>query len=116
MSPDSPTRVLALEERMAAQEGRLADLERRIAELERAAGQQVPWWPVPATDGVQFAGCRVCGRGADGRPDWYVCTRSDCPSAVTCTASAKTPDHLVGRSQSATDMVLGNSSPSQHDR
>ncbi len=115
MDANSPTRVLALEERMAAQEGRLADLERRIAEMERTAAQQVPWtivYPPVSTS----AGCPVCGRGADGKADWYVCTRSDCPSAVTCSVSAKTPDHLVGRSQSATDMVLGNASPSQHDR
>ena len=29
-------------------------------------------------------GCTVCGIGADGKPYGYVCSRSDCPTRVTC--------------------------------
>lgn len=29
-------------------------------------------------------GCRVCGIGADGKAYGYVCSRSDCPTRITC--------------------------------
>jgi hypothetical protein len=29
-------------------------------------------------------GCGVCGIGANGQTMGYVCTRSDCPTRVTC--------------------------------
>lgn len=29
-------------------------------------------------------GCPKCGIGADGKPMGYACTRTDCPTGVTC--------------------------------
>jgi hypothetical protein len=29
-------------------------------------------------------GCPKCGLGADGKATGYACTRSDCPTGVTC--------------------------------
>lgn len=92
-------------DRLVAAETRLADIERRIAALEEATNRLVPhWWPIPAVGGTQIMGCRVCGRGADGKAYGLVCTRSDCPNLVTCFAGThpdsapvgQTPTHLVG--------------------
>jgi hypothetical protein len=33
---------------------------------------------------IKSMGCRVCGRGKDGKPDNFVCSRNDCPSRITC--------------------------------
>jgi hypothetical protein len=29
-------------------------------------------------------GCKVCGIGSDGKPMGYVCSRTDCPTRITC--------------------------------
>ena len=36
----------------------------------------------------QKCGCLVCGIGADGKAYGYVCSRSDCPTRVTCGGAA----------------------------
>lgn len=33
---------------------------------------------------IKSIGCQVCGRGKDGKPDNFVCSRDDCPSRITC--------------------------------
>lgn len=40
----------------------------------------VPWPKVEKTT----MGCQTCGIGSDGRAYGYVCSRSDCPTRVTC--------------------------------
>lgn len=62
---------------------KLAELEARIAQLEYQ--QRVAQWPGSGTDKHWLKGCSTCGLGSDGRPMGYVCNRSDCPTAVTCT-------------------------------
>jgi hypothetical protein len=39
-----------------------------------------PWPKVEKTT----MGCQTCGIGSDGRAYGYVCSRSDCPTRVTC--------------------------------
>lgn len=60
---------------------RLDRIEKLLAELEKRMFPQ-PYFPAPY--GQHTArGCHVCGRGADGKSDWYVCNRSDCPNRIT---------------------------------
>lgn len=55
----------------------LDNLDRRIRLVERMDhGYQNP---------VKQLGCFKCGLGSDGAMG-YVCSRSDCPSRVTCVA------------------------------
>lgn len=112
MDANSPTRVLALEERQAAAEARLTEVERRIAELEAAATRQLPCWPVttdrivwPDNDRIadpeiaKILSCHVCGLLFEGVMGYVCpradCPRADCPSAVTYRAVSK-PDTYHG--------------------
>lgn len=53
-------------------------------ELEKFfSDKPYPISPIPFVP-YDLYGCRVCGRGQDGKPDGYVCSRADCPSLITC--------------------------------
>ena len=47
---------------------------------------EIPWGKAIGVE--QKRGCRVCGIGADGKAYGYVCSRSDCPTRVTCGGAA----------------------------
>ena len=58
------------------------DLRAALAEPQYP---EIPWGKAIGVE--QKRGCRVCGIGADGQAYGYVCSRSDCPTRVTCGGS-----------------------------
>ena len=80
-------RIKGLDARVKEQAALIHQLQKEIARLEsmpRFPHQPiptVPYWPsVPKYS----MGCSVCGIGSDGRSMGYVCTRTDCPTRITC--------------------------------
>ena len=57
----------------------IAELDAALAEPQEPA---IPWGKAIGVE--QKRGCRVCGIGADGKAFGYVCSRSDCPTRITC--------------------------------
>ena len=51
-----------------------------LPSVPTVAPNAVPWPTVEKTT----MGCQTCGIGSDGRAYGYVCSRSDCPTRVTC--------------------------------
>lgn len=80
-------RIKGLDARVKEQAALILQLQKEIARLEslpRFPHQPiptVPYWPsVPKYS----MGCPVCGIGSDGGAMGYVCTRTDCPTKVSC--------------------------------
>ena len=61
----------------------ILQLQKEIARLETMTKFPFPFPSAPVTTPYQ-RGCPVCGIGANGEIMGYVCSRTDCPSAVRC--------------------------------
>ena len=100
LQPYLETRYKSYEERIAAQQ-RVKDMEARVKEqaalilqlqkeiarlesLPKFPHQPIPTVPYWPTVPKYSMGCSVCGIGSDGGAIGYVCTRTDCPTRITC--------------------------------
>ena len=59
----------------------LKTLVEKLTEKPAPYQPTIPSWPGTNTN----KGCSICGLGADGKAYGYVCSRTDCPTRVTCT-------------------------------
>lgn len=94
LQPYLETRYKSYEERVAAQQ-RVKDMEARVKEqaelilqlqkeIARMTTMPTPYkWPDLPKYSMN-TGCPVCGLGSNGEAMGYVCTRTDCPTAVRC--------------------------------